>query len=85
MKINNRIFFSLCLCSLSALESGAVVTDAITNNDNETAAGNVITLGTPEIVAGNENTVTPNSFPPPPPYGSSSTPQSYIQVKEKAT
>ena len=85
---NNRIFlahsysvralFSSALC---ITDSGAVVTDAITNNDNETAAGNVIALGTPDIVVPNED---PTDTVPPPPYGSTNTPQTYIQVNEKA-
>lgn len=63
-------------------ESGAVVTDLITNTDNETASGNVITLRTPDIVAGTGNTISPSApVPPPPPYGPSNPQQTYIQVK----
>lgn len=50
-------------------------------SENETASGNVITLGTPDIVAGTGNTISPNPpVPPPPPYGPSNQPQTYIQV-----
>lgn len=82
IKVNESVieFFPLFFCHFA--ESGAVVTDAITSNDNETAAGNVITLGTPDIVAGAGNTISPNSVPPPPPYGPSNTPQTYIQVND---
>lgn len=63
-------------------ESGAVVTDLITNADNETVSGNVITLGTPDIIAGTGNAISPNAPVPPPPYGPSNPPQTYIQVNE---
>ncbi|XP_065199665.1 fibronectin isoform X2 [Planococcus citri] len=64
------------------LESGAVVTDLITNTDNETASGNVITLRTPDIIAGTGNTISPSApVPPPPPYGPSNPQQAYIQVR----
>lgn len=69
--IINRIFHDFP-------ESGVVVSDTI--KDNETTAGNVITLGTPDVVAGVGNTISPNSIPPPPPYGPSNTSQTYIQV-----
>ncbi|KAK7600969.1 hypothetical protein V9T40_008410 [Parthenolecanium corni] len=57
------------------LESGAVITDAFSGNDNETTSGNIITLGTPDVVAGSGNTI------PPPPYGSSSSQQTVVQVR----
>ncbi|XKL66226.1 hypothetical protein PGB90_009646 [Kerria lacca] len=62
------------------LESGAVVRDAITSNDNETVSGNIITLGTPDVVPGTANTISPNSVSPPQ-YGPSNMPQTYIQVR----
>lgn len=67
------MLFGYCMF-IFLTESGAVITDAFSGNDNETTSGNIITLGTPDVVAGSGNTI------PPPPYGSSSSQQTVVQV-----